>query len=613
MKENTNEKNGYIKNIFYVLGLLLLIVVFFKGYHNSFDKKVHLGGDNASYYSLGKAIASGHGYVNIQNSKMSKHNHYPAGYPLIIAATSKLFSDKITTIKKANVFFFFMSVVFLFLIIHKLTGNYYISFITCLFTLLNYNLLTYSVIMMSEIPFMFFATLCIWLYLKVDFSLPVIKNGLFFILLICISFTYHIRSTGLALFVGIAFVLLLKKNWKYLATYVGGFFLLGLPWYLRSQSLGGSSYMKQLIRKNPYRPELGQMELMDWVERIWTNFERHITKEIPSGVFNFITPYTPGDATVLSEWIIGLSIVLIMIFGIIKIKKHSLLILFYILSTFGILMLWPSQWFGVRFLLPLVPVLTFLFIYGAVEILIWVINKVFKFNKEPVIYISCVVLSLLFIKSYAKEPFAKLKEQAESPYHNSYKNYFELATWVKKNTSENSITASRKGPLFYLYSNKFVTRYKDTLDKEEQINSLKEKGVDYVVLEQLGYSSTARYLYPAIQRYPEKFKVVKHLGNPDTYLMKFLPELGYWGEWKNDKKEGKGTYVWENNQKFVGEWKDDLRNGKGTLYYSDGSYLEATWVNDLIEGEVVLMSNTNQVIEKSVYKNNVKVMTDGHE
>ncbi|WP_159519436.1 MORN repeat-containing protein [Sunxiuqinia indica] len=136
---------------------------------------------------------------------------------------------------------------------------------------------------------------------------------------------------------------------------------------------------------------------------------------------------------------------------------------------------------------------------------------------------------------------------------------------------------------------------------------MKSKGTDYVVLDQLGYSSTGRYLLPAIKKYPLKFKVIKQVKNPDTYLMKFQPELGYWGEWKDDKREGKGTFVWENEQRFVGEFKNNLRNGKGILFYPNGNQLEGTWVNDTLQGAVTLKSQDGKIIEESIFEDNQKI------
>ena len=92
-------KNNKLHSAIYVL---VLIFTFFKIYSNTFDKKISLIGDNASYYILGSAIANGDGYKNIQHLNKESHYHYPPGYPLIIAITIKLFSDNIITIKILN-------------------------------------------------------------------------------------------------------------------------------------------------------------------------------------------------------------------------------------------------------------------------------------------------------------------------------------------------------------------------------------------------------------------------------------------------------------------------------------------------------------------------------
>jgi hypothetical protein len=67
----------------------------------------------------------------------------------------------------------------------------------------------------------------------------------------------------------------------------------------------------------------------------------------------------------------------------------------------------------------------------------------------------------------------------------------------------------------------FAVRYIYSVDTKAVIADLINQKVEYVVLEQLGFSSTGRYLYPAIQEYYELFPLVWQLPNPDTYLLKF--------------------------------------------------------------------------------------------
>ena len=50
-----------------------------------FDASIDLGGDNAGYYILGKALHEGFGYTNIHLPGMPPAQHFPPGYPLILS------------------------------------------------------------------------------------------------------------------------------------------------------------------------------------------------------------------------------------------------------------------------------------------------------------------------------------------------------------------------------------------------------------------------------------------------------------------------------------------------------------------------------------------------
>lgn len=584
--ESSQNKAGWTSSkLFLLLYIPILLIGFFSIYNKVFDEKINLGGDNVGYYILGNSIASGQGYKNIHTMEKSPHNHFPPGYPVIIAGAIKLGNNDISYIKKVNGFFFLMSLLFLFLVIYRITGNLHLPFLTCLFLLVNYNLLDYSVTMMSEIPFLFFTLLSLWIFMKTDFDKPILKNFLFFILIIILAFTYHIRSTGLALLVAMLAVLTVRKRWWYFVTLFSGFVALGLPWFFRTQKLGGNPYIHQLFQKNPYRPELGEIELSDWFSRFWINLERYITREIPYGSFNFVSYPEYKQPIGIGEWIIGLVILALIVFGALKLRKYSRIIVFYTIAYFGIILLWPEVWKGIRFILPLIPLLFFLFVNGLVELVILISSHYFKYSNRKIIYVVLVVLGLMTIYSYGNARIQKLNKRSKSYYPTAYGYYFELARWVKENTADTAIVCCRKGQMFYIFSHRYVTGFKNTLDREEQIEYLKEKSVDYVILDKLGYASTERYLYPAIERYRDKFKQLKHLKDPHTFLLQFRPDLGYSGDFKNNERHGKGTFVWEDGKKFVGEFKDGKRHGEGILYYPNGTYLEGTWIDDVLTGE----------------------------
>jgi len=59
----------------------------------------------------------------------------------------------------------------------------------------------------------------------------------------------------------------------------------------------------------------------------------------------------------------------------------------------------------------------------------------------------------------------------------------------------------------------------------------------------------------------------------------------YVGEYKDNLRDGLGTYTWANGDKYVGEFKDGKSHGQGTLTNVDGTVEEGQWENDKFLGE----------------------------
>ena len=57
----------------------------------------------------------------------------------------------------------------------------------------------------------------------------------------------------------------------------------------------------------------------------------------------------------------------------------------------------------------------------------------------------------------------------------------------------------------------------------------------------------------------------------------------YEGDWNNNKKEGKGVFIWPDGKKYEGDFKDNKRDGYGTLIDAKGNkYRELIIFNKLI-------------------------------
>ncbi len=506
----TNNKNKDI------IVLIAILIGFMISYAYVFDTKIDMNGDNASYYMLGKALNQGEGYVNINSVFKSPNNHFPPGYPVIISGVLHVWNS-FTAVKILNGIFFLCTLILAYIIVRDISGNNVVAWISVPFLLVNTHLLRFSTIMMSEIPFMFFSLLSIYFFFKAYNQTGKREITNYIAAFIFFMVAFYIRTLGIALLASFGLVVIfdLKKKWKVLAAYIPGFVLFFIPWWLRSQHLGGNSYIKQLVMINPYRPELGQINASELYIRVIKNMERYITREIPDVLFPFKT-FNYREEAGMGEWITGILIAVILIAGIVNLKRYKKLVAGYMVSTFAVLLLWPDVWVGVRFVLPLLPFLLAGFLNG-IHYLLTTIPR--KLNYTKTVPLWPVLLLLIAYYPDAR----KLNIKARMKYEPKWNNYFELAKWFRKRDINDVVVSCRKPVMFYLYSDTFTTRYEYTQDDKELIADLKNRKTDYVVIDQLGYSSTYRYLIPAIQKNPDQFEVILHVENPDTYLLKFHP------------------------------------------------------------------------------------------
>ena len=51
----------------------------------------------------------------------------------------------------------------------------------------------------------------------------------------------------------------------------------------------------------------------------------------------------------------------------------------------------------------------------------------------------------------------------------------------------------------------------------------------------------------------------------------------YEGQWKNDRRDGKGSYTWPDGNKYVGEYADGKQEGRGVVTWADGTKFDGEW------------------------------------
>ena len=58
----------------------------------------------------------------------------------------------------------------------------------------------------------------------------------------------------------------------------------------------------------------------------------------------------------------------------------------------------------------------------------------------------------------------------------------------------------------------------------------------------------------------------------------------YTGNWVDDFRSGYGVYSWGGGMKYEGYWQKNLRHGNGTMIYSDGAIYDGQWFDNKREG-----------------------------
>jgi hypothetical protein len=268
----------------------------------------------------------------------------------------------------------------------------------------------------------------------------------------------------------------------------------------------GSAYVDQLLSVNPYRPEEGQIDVSGLWDRIAENAGRYLGQELPNSMIPSLTVDYNPEAPV-SHPFVGLLLLGLIAYGIVRLPKLRWLVAGYVLASFAIFLVWPSVWYGVRFIQPLVPVLVLSAVYGAWELLRRVLP-----SWNPWWFAA---LGLLLLA-----PVRTLNDEAKLDYPMPYQNYFRLGEFAKANVPADAQFATTKPALWYLFAERKATRIPTEADPALFMQRLQEEGLNYVVVDQLGYGSVGRYFVPAYQAYPERFELVAQLPNPDTYIFK---------------------------------------------------------------------------------------------
>lgn len=483
----------------------------------TFKPSLDMNGDTSQYYIYATSLAQGEGYTELGTLGHPPTNGFPPGYPLIMAPL-RMMTDSIVAQKILNGFMLFGAAVLLFLFLRRVIPQP-LALASVLVALLNYRVLQFATIMMSETAYLLFSALAIYLLYLFDSreaKQTWWKNPYFYLLILAAGYGYMIRTQGITLVVAIAVWMLCVRKWRPAAGFVVGFIATTLPWAIRNRlvGLGGSRYLDQVLAVDVWQPEKGYVGVGDLIQRGFDTLQMLITKAIP----NTVTPYLNRDyaaATTVGEWVVGLLLIALILFGFWRIRRYFWFLTAYAAAVVGIICLWSAP-SGNRYITTLVPLLDMGLVVGIYALLERIVCRGLKLKK---MFSPLWLLIPAFLLSAPKLQVTASESRRATPQQLS--GFIDAAKEVRRRLPPQTVVCCRKPSVFYVYAQCHVCNFSYTQDDVKLIRGLIQSKVDYVVLDQLGYAATARFLYPAIIKHPDLFEGVAAFRNPQTYLLRF--------------------------------------------------------------------------------------------
>lgn len=506
-----------MKNKLSYLLLLLIGIVLSGTYSYTLDKKLDLNGDNASYIILARNMSQGLGYVNTTVDGIKPASHFPPGYSFILQLFMRMGIDNLLFFKILNAVFLFASLCLLFFVFKQCTKQIWL--IACILVLCCFStqLLHFAGMAMSEMSYMFFTVLGIfslWKYAESD-KQEWYGSPWFWTAIVASVAAYHIRTVGMALILSIVVFFLFRKQWLAAGASLVSQIALMLPWILRNKYYGlESRYFGTIMTVNPWRPEEGTISSVgEFIEKMWTNLDQTVIAGFPQVLFPFLSSETNEPSGVWGI-MVGIIVLSIVVWGAWNTDKMRWFMLALLAGNIGLFALWHGG-NGTRYVTPIIP-LVYVFFYNGVFAFIKL------FLKDKLADDTKWAFVLLFLIIPMIKPLQEMHKQSAMPYYPAYKNYFHMAKEMNKKMPKGTVVSCRKPELFrYHAPNLYTTGYRFDTNPDSVIIQMVRQKVDYVIFDQLGYSSTPRYLLPAIQHRPQLFPVVWNLEKPDTYLLKF--------------------------------------------------------------------------------------------
>jgi 4-amino-4-deoxy-L-arabinose transferase-like glycosyltransferase len=423
------------------------------GYHD-------WGGDFAQYIQQAKNIAEGEEpakshYVFNPDYELLGPLSYPPGFPLMLSPVYAVWGN---SIKPFTVFIsvcLFICGILTFSLF-RINFGVLTSIIGALVFVYNPWLLRFKSQVLSDIPFAMVSLAILLLHLKLKS-----RNGVKGLLIgMGVGFAMSLKSIGFALAVAMFLEAVVSKqfrsSWRYVLSVVMG-------------SVISYLVINELVfpaPEDPYSFFLGTLG----ISNLWTLITDHLTYF--SKVLQYFFHPERIDYEFIGVWLESAALVFLGI-GMVHsvIEKRTAVVFYFILFISGLLVFPYSNRGGLRYLLPILPVILFLIAVG--------VRRISRVNTKLSLALKFLII-IAFFTMYRAE-FKRIYFTPHAYEGPQYPQSQEVFNFVKSETPETSVILFTKPRVLGLYGERDSWSPDPNHSVQQVQNSIQDLGGDYIL------------------------------------------------------------------------------------------------------------------------------------
>ena len=550
-----SSRNRMLSLLLPALALLFSILMF--------DAKISIGHDDALYIMAGNNYAKDFfGYYYTDNAPL---------YVMFLSLPIKIFGVNLLILKFLSIIFFVSSIFFTF---KAFSGRvpYVVLVPSMLIFAINWFALTFASLTYTEAFYLMFQGIFfIILFRHIEYlnnpENDKLKEawGRWLVLGLIMFTLFFSRTVGLGAFMAVAFYFLINRQFKSALLSIVSFGLVAGVVEALKRGLWGDkvsqfSQTNILYLKDAYDPSKGTEDFDGFVNRFIGNTVIYL-----AGRFWEILGFK-DEGTDFSGPLALLTVALLLI-GLIAALRHkqkfilsSSLYFFALLAiTFIVL---QTSWGQTRLVMVFVPLMLMCIFYGFYKFFDKPGTKGFQFFYFVIIGIFLLVnLKTTNAKISKNIPIVKknlIKGDKFEGYTDDYKNFLKLSEYCADSLPKGSFVVSRKAPMSFVYGHgmEFFPIYKANgptdadslyafLKKQKvthimfanlrlnpavsgDVSSVLSPGMPSIYLAYQDYdkksiiNSIHNYMAPLAQKYPERFELVKVMGDDEESILYLL-------------------------------------------------------------------------------------------